>query len=84
MNNDGFGQVGAGQSDMRVAGRDLQHNRQTRTADELTGPNRIVRQEAEGGGPVKENLAHNLQKEAERHAESKKIRLQHLAEAYKR
>lgn len=25
MNNDGFGQVGAGQNDMRQAGNDLQH-----------------------------------------------------------
>lgn len=28
MNNDGFGQVGAGQDDMRLAGNDLQHNMQ--------------------------------------------------------
>ena len=28
MNNDGFGQVGSGQDDMRQAGEDLQHNTQ--------------------------------------------------------
>lgn len=30
---DGIGQVGAGQSDMRIAGEDLQHNRQKRTGN---------------------------------------------------
>lgn len=29
MNNDGFGQMGAGQDDMRMVGNDLQHYTQT-------------------------------------------------------
>jgi hypothetical protein len=54
MNNDGWGQVGAGMSDMRIAGKDLQHNRQTRTADENpTGRERIVRASSGQGGPMK-------------------------------
>lgn len=74
MNNDGFGQVGVGPSDMRVAGEDLQHNRQTRTADEAHVPHRIVRQQANGGGPMKEHMDHQrsdmhhqLEAEKQRH-----------------
>jgi hypothetical protein len=53
MNNDGWGQLGAGKDDNRLAGRDLQHNRQTRTADEGHVPVRIVTQTRESGGPMK-------------------------------
>lgn len=53
MNNDGIGFLGAGTSDNRLAGRDLQHNRQTRTADELHVPVRKVTQSRESGGPMK-------------------------------
>ena len=53
MNNDGWGQVGAGPSDKRIAGDDLQHYRQTRTADEGHVPPRRVRQGYQDGGPMK-------------------------------
>ena|SRR5690348_12324958 len=57
MNNDGWGFLGAGASDSRIAGKDLQHYRQARTADENpTGRRRVVRQEAQGGGPMKEHM----------------------------
>jgi hypothetical protein len=54
---------------MRVAGKDLQHNRQTRTADELHVPVRQVRQTAGQGGPIIEQtkLAHEIQREKLRH-----------------
>lgn len=80
MNNDGWGQVGTGPSDMRVAGKDLQHNRQKRTADEAPHEHRIVRQEAQAGGPMKEYL----HEEMERHKEGKKLRVEHLEKHYKR
>ena len=69
MNNDGLNQTGAGPSDMRLAGKDLQHNRQTRTADELHVPVRKVRQTAGQGGPIIEQtkLANELQREKLRH-----------------
>jgi hypothetical protein len=51
---DGIGQSGSGLSDNRLAGPDLQHNRQTRTADELHVPVRIVTQPRESGGPMKQ------------------------------
>jgi len=56
MNNDGWGFQGAGTSDFRIAGNDLQHNRQKRTADEAPHQHRIIRQQAEGGGPMKEYM----------------------------
>lgn len=59
MNNDGWGQVGAGQDDYRVAGKDLQHYRQQRTADEMHVPVRKVRQQSQGGGPMKEHMEHH-------------------------
>ena len=78
---DGYTQVGAGDSDMRVAGKDLQHNRQTRTADEnTTGQERIVRRSADHGGPMKEAL----DRELARHNESRGMRLKHLEDHYKR
>ena len=82
MNNDGWGFLGAGTSDNRLAGRDLQHNRQTRTADEAPREHRIVRQAAEDGGPMKaymENMEHRRaahpRQEKRRHEGSMK---QHL------
>lgn len=59
MNNDGWITAGSGPSDMRLEGKDLQHNRQTRTADEIHVPVRMVRQQAEGGGPMKEHIDHS-------------------------
>jgi hypothetical protein len=80
MNNDGWGQVGAGMSDMRIAGKDLQHNRQTRTADENpTGRERIVRASSGQGGPMKEALDQELN----RHRESRIMRLKDLERGYK-
>ena len=73
MNNDGFGQVGSGSSDNRVAGEDLQHNRQTRTGGKPPREHRIVRQQAGEGGPMKKRtdqnyeLHHHLNVEKERH-----------------
>lgn len=81
MNNDGIGFLGAGASDMRQAGKDLQHYRQARTADENpSGEKRMVRQESGSGGPMKEALEHEMA----RHRESKNMRVQHLQEHYKR
>ena len=77
---DGYTQVGAGQSDMRQCGEDLQHNRQTRTADELHVPVRMVRQSREDGGPMK----HHLEEEQARHKEARAMRLQDLERHYKR
>jgi hypothetical protein len=53
---DGIGQSGAGLSDNRLAGEDLQHNRQTRTADEAPQVKRMMTQAALGGGPMKEHM----------------------------
>ena len=77
---DGYTQVGAGDSDMRVAGKDLQHNRQTRTADELHVPVRKVIQSEGAGGPMKQHL----DAEMERHNESRQMRLDHLRNHYQR
>jgi hypothetical protein len=77
---DGYTQSGAGDSDMRVAGKDLQHARQARTADEAPVPVRIVRQQAGDGGPMKAALDEELA----RHRESKEMRLAHLLEHYQR
>lgn len=81
MNNDGWGQMGAGASDMRIAGQDLQHHRQTRTADENpSGVVRKVRASAESGGPMKEAM----DTEMARHNEARGMRLKHLEDHYKR
>ena len=81
MNNDGWGFLGAGASDMRQAGKDLKHNKQTRTADENpTGEDRMMRQESGAGGPMKEALDHEIA----RHKESKDMRVKHLQEHYMR
>jgi len=81
MNNDGWGFLGAGASDMRQVGEDLQHNRQTRTDDENpAGMNRTVRQTSGLGGPMKEAI----DKEMARHKEARVMRLKHLEDHYKR
>lgn len=81
VNSDGWGFNGAGASDMRQAGKDLQHAKQTRTADENpTGEQKTVRQQSGSGGPMKEALDQELA----RHRESKDMRVQHLQEHYKR
>jgi len=77
---DGYTQTGAGTSDMRLAGKDLQHNVQ-RTADENpAGITRMVRQQAQMGGPMKEALDNEMA----RHVESKAMRVKHLEDHYKR
>lgn len=78
---DGYTQMGAGPSDNRLAGRDLQHNRQTRTADENpTGMQRVVTHAAGMGGPMK----HALDGEMQRHKEAKTMRMKHMEDHYKR
>jgi hypothetical protein len=90
MNNDGFGFLGAGTSDNRIAGEDLQHNRQTRTADELHVPVRMVTQSRESGGPMKQDvweqgkhgsnhsMHEQLSEEKHRHEESMDHQVHHL------
>lgn len=74
MNNDGWGFNGAGMSDMKLAGEDLQHNRQKRTGNQ-----------AQHSTPVSQIEIHEaLMKEADQHKDSKKLRLEHLAKHYKR
>lgn len=81
MNNDGFGQMGAGDSDMRIAGNDLQHFRQPKTADENpSGLIRVHRMASGQGGPIKEAL----NAEAARHKEAKAMRMKHLEDHYTR
>lgn len=72
MNNDGLNQTGAGSSDTRIAGKDLQHNRQTRTADEQHEPVRMVRQTAQQGGPMKEHMTGEMHKGLAEHLEMEK------------
>lgn len=85
---DGYTQSGAGLSDMRLAGEDLQHNRQTRTADELHVPVRIVRQSAQQGGPMKEHMQHelhdHLEMEKHRHEQAKEHVQHHLEKHHSR
>ena len=81
MNNDGWGQMGAGQDDMRIAGKDLQHHNQEKTADENpSGVTRMVTRHPGSGGPMKEAL----DAEMARHKEARGQRLKHLEEHYKR
>lgn len=77
---DGYTQSGAGDSDMRVAGKDLQHNIQDRTAVELHVPVRVVRRASDAGGPMKEAL----DRELARHDESRGMRLKDLERHYQR
>lgn len=80
MNNDGIGFMGAGTSDNRIAGKDLQHNRQPRTADEQPQTKRAITEPSESGGPMKQAI----DSEADRHKESLGMRLKHLEDHYKR
>lgn len=77
---DGYTQVGAGASDKRMAGQDLQHNMQTRTADEAPSPHRIRTQPPGSGGPMKAQIM----EEMARHIESKQVRTKHLKDHYER
>jgi len=71
---DGIGQMGAGQSDMRIAGNDLQHNRQKRTGNA-----------AEHSTPVSQIEVHEaIMNEAAQHKEARERRLYDLAQHYKR
>ena len=71
---DGIGQMGAGDSDMRIAGEDLQHSRQKRSGNQ-----------AEHSTPVSQIEVHEaLMNEVERHKEGRAVRLEHLAKHYKR
>lgn len=81
MNNDGWGQMGAGPSDMRIGGDDLQHYRQLRTADEkLQGYSKYIKPLYNSGGPVKEMLDVELK----RHQEARQTYLKQLEDHYKR
>lgn len=77
---DGYTQSGAGPSDMRVAGEDLQHARQQRTADEAPNPHRMVTYSDGVGGPIKQYLADEMS----RHMQSKELRLKDLYNSYTR
>lgn len=71
---DGIGQMGAGPSDMRLAGSDLQHYNQKRSGNR-----------AEHSTPVSQIEVHQaLMDEMERHKEGRATRLEHLAKHYKR
>lgn len=97
MNNDGWGFTGAGTNDLRQGGMDLQHNVQTRTADEWHMPTRVVRQTREGGGPMKEHMNemsheghhkshmhHHLEEEKARHEEAMEHHKHHLEKHHSR
>lgn len=73
--------MGAGTSDRRLAGDDMQHAVQKRTADEAPHPERVFTQTYQGGGPVREAL---MREEAERHKKAKELRLEHLKNHYER
>jgi hypothetical protein len=77
---DGYTQVGAGQDDRRVAGRDLQHYTQPRTADEYHQPVRKVTQSYASGGPMKQFLGEELH----RHRAAHDMRLADLKNHYER
>ena len=87
MNNDGWGFMGAGADDKRLAGKDLQHNLQhnlqTRTADEGTSPARIVTQPRESGGPMKEHMDHEMRHHMNEHLEEEKHRHHEAMEHHK-
>lgn len=74
MNNDGWGFMGAGDSDMRLAGKDLQHHIQKRSGNQ-----------SEHNTPVSQIDVHEaLMNEVDRHKEGKALRLEHLSKHYKR
>jgi hypothetical protein len=71
---DGIGQVGAGQDDMRLAGEDLQHNRQKRSGNR-----------APHDTPVSQIEVHEaLMNEMRAHKEGKAMRVSDLERHYKR
>jgi hypothetical protein len=85
--HDGIGQSGAGTSDNRLAGEDLQHNRQTRTADEAPGLKRMVRQPSDEGGPMKEHMDHkakHLEEEKHRHEKAMEHQKHHMEKHHMR
>jgi hypothetical protein len=92
MNNDGWQTAGTGQSDNRLAGKDLQHNRQARTADEFHEPIRQVRQQAQMGGPMKEHmdgkmphqLSEHLSHEMKQHEHAKEHAHHHMEKHHSR
>lgn len=65
---------------MRLAGDDLQHHRQPRTADERPYPVRVVTQSAMAGGPMKQHL----DEETQRHERAMDHQRHHLAKHYDR
>lgn len=77
---DGIGQVGASVDDRRLAGRDLQHNVQLRTADEAVHHHRMHTAQMGQGGPVKEAL----DREMSQHKGGRDMRLKHLEQHYQR
>lgn len=94
MNNDGWGFLGAGTSDNRIAGEDLQHNRQKNSGGEYKAPVRMKHHLAESGGPMKEAMKHmsegahekkehhmhaHLKEEKERHDGAMRHHEHHLA-----
>ncbi len=87
MNNDGFGQVGAGPSDRRLVGEDLQHYAQD---SKPVGKFKAKVSERESGGPMKEHIKehkpmhHHLEHEKHRHEESMKHHKHHLEKHHER
>lgn len=71
---DGIGQMGAGDSDMRIAGEDLQHHRQKRNSEATNASNHRSQIEVHEA----------LMGENQQHREGKKTRVEHLAKHYKR
>lgn len=72
---DGIGQQGVGTSDMRLAGRDVQHARQHSSQ----GPKECVY-----GGFAQQDLHEALMEEQGRHKLGKEARLLHLKNHYER
>jgi hypothetical protein len=72
---DGIGQQGAGTSDMRQGGRDVQHARQYSSQ----GTNKAVY-----GGFTQQDLHEALMEEQGRHRQSKEARLSDLKKHYER
>lgn len=71
---DGYTQVGAGDSDMRLASDDLQHGRQTKTADELHMPVRRVKQNYNDGGPMHHHMEEKMKHPMHQQLEEEKSR----------
>jgi hypothetical protein len=93
MNNDGWGQVGAGPSDRRMVGDDLQHYAQDRTADERPTQHRVVIHSSEDGGPMKhhelsdhsyKSMRQHVEDEKKRHEEAMSHHRHHLERHHKR